>query len=84
MLLQCLAKKPLKMSAVENSVCKDSQQQMRSETGEKIHDKKKWDSQSPRLEGFYKGHCLCVISNELSSFHSGQKCVYRDVWGGVQ
>lgn len=34
------------------------------------------------MEGVYKGHCLCIISNELSSFHGGQKCVYRDVWGG--
>lgn len=54
MLLQCLARKPLKMSAVENSVCKDSQQQMRSETGKKIHDKKNGIPDHPGWKGFTK------------------------------
>lgn len=33
-------------------------------------------------EGFYTGGCLCIISNELGSFHCGRKCIYRGVWGG--
>lgn len=37
------------------------------------------------MEGLYESRCLYIISNELSSFHCGGKCIYRDVWGrGVE